>query len=99
VQCLISQRKRHNAMRRGNYKRIFTDDRKRCYAFARTLGDEKILVVMNASASKHSLILPVGSLAWEDGRILHNLLGNEETIVSEDQVTVTLPPWSGGWYK
>ncbi len=99
VQCLISQRKRQTAMRRGNYQRIFTDDRKRCYAFARTLGDEKILVVMNASESKHSLILPVGSLELEDGRILHNLLGNEETIVSEDQVTVSLPPWSGGWYK
>jgi cyclomaltodextrinase len=98
VQCLASQRKRLSALRRGNYLRIFADDRKRCYAFARTLGDEKILVVMNASPSKHTLILPVASLEWEDGRILHNLLGSEDTIVSEDQVTVTLPSWSGGWY-
>jgi hypothetical protein len=42
-------------LRRGDYRQVFVDDRSRVYAFARTLGSEKILVVMNAGQS----VLPV----------------------------------------
>ena len=97
VKRLISLRKRNACLRRGDYQQIHLDKKRCTYAFARTLGDEIVLVAMNASASKRHLRLPVNSLGWPDGRILCNLLGSEEYIVSGDELVVTLQPWSGVW--
>lgn len=97
VKNLIALRKRYAAMRRGLYHRVLVDDRRRCYAFARTLGDEKIIVAINASPVQHHLRLPVADLGWIDGRILRNLLDREEFLVSGDSLSVTLPPWGTAW--
>ena len=97
VKRLISLRKRNSCLRRGDYQQIHLDKKRCTYAFARTLGDEVVLVAMNASASKRHLRLPVNSLGWSDGRILSNLLGTEEFIVSGNELVVTLQPWQGVW--
>jgi glycosidase len=55
VSSLVSLRKRLVPMRRGDYRRVLADDRRKVYAFSRRLGDEKILVVMNASATTRHL--------------------------------------------
>ena len=97
VKTLISIRKRTPALRRGDYRRVLADDRKKCYAFARTLGNENVLVAMNASVIPHQVRLPVGELGWEDGRILHDLLNQEEYLVSGDSLPVRLPSCGGVW--
>lgn len=97
LQNLISIRKQKAVLRRGNFQRIFIDDHRRCYAFARTLGDESILVVLNASPIQRHLRIKVGDLRWADGRILRNLLGREEYVVAGDTILVSLPPWTGAW--
>ncbi len=94
---LISLRKQLACLRRGDYKRVLHDKKRCAYAFARTLGDEIVLVAINASASKRHLRLSVKSLGWADGRILRSLLESGEYIVSGDQMVVTLQPWSGVW--
>jgi cyclomaltodextrinase len=94
---LITARKRHAAIRRGDFLRILADDRRRCYAFARLLGDENILVVINAGPTPRNLRLSITGLPWEDGRILRNLLGSEEFLVSGNTVVVDLPPWGVAW--
>jgi cyclomaltodextrinase len=97
LRTLISLRKRYVALRRGAYQRVLADDRRNVYGFARTLGDEAVLVVMNASAAQRHLRLPVKELGWKDGLILHNLLGFEEYIVSGDNLVVSVPPWGSVW--
>jgi cyclomaltodextrinase / maltogenic alpha-amylase / neopullulanase len=97
VQSMIALRKNWSALRRGSYKRVFVDDRRSCYAFARILGSEKVLVAMNASPTQRYLRLPVAGLGWADGRILRNLLGREEFLVSGDTLAITLPPWGSVW--
>jgi len=97
VKRLISLRKRLACLRRGDYQQILLDKDRCIYAFARALGDESVLIVLNAGASKRHLRLPVKSLGWGDGRILSNLLGSEEYIVSGDELVATLPPWSSAW--
>jgi cyclomaltodextrinase len=97
IQNLISIRKQRAVLRRGNYQRVFVDDHRGCYAFARTLGDESILVVLNASPIQRHLRIPIGDLHWADGLILRNLLGRNEYIVAGDMVLVSLPPWTGAW--
>jgi len=97
VKKLISARRRYAALRRGDYRTILTDDRRKCHSFARVLGDEKIMVVMNASETRRHLRLPVGEVGWRDGQIVRNILGNEEYIVSGEDVIVRLGPKSGLW--
>ncbi len=97
IKNLISVRKRRPVLRRGNYRRVFIDERRRCYAFARTLGDDIVLIAMNASPTQRHLRLEVGDLGLEDGRILRNLLGREEYIVAGDTVLVSLPAWGCAW--
>lgn len=97
VKMLISYRKRIPALRRGNYRTVLADNRRRCLGFARTLGYESILVLLNFGPTRRHLHVPVEGLAWDDGRIVRDLLGREEYIVSGDSLTVTLQPWSGVW--
>ncbi|HEX9012731.1 MAG TPA: alpha-glucosidase C-terminal domain-containing protein, partial [Anaerolineaceae bacterium] len=99
MQMLISLLKKLPALRRGNYMRVFVDDNRGCYAFGRTLGDEKILVVLNASGTRRSLRLPVAALGWGDGHIVENLLGSGEYYVNGTTLSLAVDPWSGVWLK
>lgn len=97
VQTLITLRKQHTVMRRGDFQRILADDRRRLFAFSRSLGQSKILVVMNASPTRRSLRIDIGELGWSDGRIVRNLLGREEYIVSGDSLNISISAWGGQW--
>jgi len=97
VKLLVSTRKRLPVLRRGEYRPLLVDNRRYCFAFARSLGDSALLVLMNMGATRRYVRIQVSELGWEDGRILRNILEREEFIVSGDSVTVTLPPWSGKW--
>ncbi len=95
VQRLIFLRCSQAPLRRGNFTSLLTEDNRGCIAFARTLGQEKILVAMNASGTRRNVRIPVDSIGFKDGLILHNLLGEGEFIVSGTDLTFNLPAWSG----
>jgi glycosidase len=97
IQTLVTLRKQHGVLRRGDYRQVFVDDRSRVYAFARTLGSEKILVVMNAGPAPRHLQLPVGPIGFTSGQILKNLLGREEYVVNGNTLEISLAPWVGAW--
>ncbi len=46
---VIALRNEHAALRRGDFRVLMTDDERSLLAFARTLGDEALVVVMNRS--------------------------------------------------
>lgn len=97
VRTLATLRKRSKVLRRGDYQRLFLDDRRGVYAFTRRLGSEIILIAMNTSPSRRTVRLPVAGLNWRDGQILHNILGKEEYLVSGDTLVISLSPWVGVW--
>lgn len=97
VQKLIFLRKRNVALRRGNFIRLACGDGKGCATFARVLGQEKVLIVVNPGSARRTARISVSALGLADGQILHNLLGSGEFIVAGDQLTVSLPGWSGMW--
>ncbi len=99
VQKLVLLRKRIPALRRGNFKRLLVNDARGCFAFSRSLGDENVVVALNTSSTRRSLRLPVSSLGWQDGLIVHDLLGEGEYIVSGDTLYVSILPLSGLWLK
>lgn len=97
VQELIHIRRERPELRRGSYQRICLDQRRGCYAFARTLGKKAVLVVMNAGATRRHVRFSVSDLGWKDGRIVESLLDRQEYIVSGDELSLTLDPWSARW--
>jgi cyclomaltodextrinase len=99
VKDLISVRKRNEALRRGDYKRVFVDTENRCFVFARTFGEQVTLAALNASADRQTLHFQVGHLGFHDGQTLHNLIGEGEYHVQGDQLTLNLPASEGVWIK
>ena len=95
IKSLIAIRKRSPSLRRGNFVQLFAEDG--LYAFARTLGEEKILIVLNATGSSRRFEIPCTPLGWIEERIVQNLIGHEKMTVAGGQITSTLPAWGGAW--
>ncbi len=94
IQNLISVRKSRISLRRGEYTRITLDDSTRLYAFARSLGAEKTLVVINASNSIVDANIPVQTL-WREGQTLRSLTDSRPFTVVDGLLKFSLPAWSG----
>jgi hypothetical protein len=62
VKALIALRKREPALRRGTFTEVFSRDA--MYVFLRTLGDDRVLVVLNGSNRPSTFAMPIGNSAW-----------------------------------
>ncbi len=76
VKALIALRKREPALRRGNFAEVFSRDA--MYVFLRTLGHDRILVVLNGSDKPKTFAMPIGDHTWRSCR-LDDLIGGEVT--------------------
>jgi glycosidase len=94
IQNLIATRKNRASLRRGDYTRVLLDDPTRLYAFARSLGAEKTLVVINASQDPVNASIPVQTL-WREGQTLRSLLDSRPFTVTDGKLTISLPAWNG----
>ena len=97
LKALIALRKRYPSLRRGNFQRLLADDTNGHYVFARTLGEEKIVVAMNAAPHQQKVEIPITPLKWANGRVVYNLMDNTRHTISGRKLTLSLPPWSGAW--
>jgi len=94
VQSLISVRKGRASLRRGEFARILVDEAKGLYAFTRTLGAEKTLILLNISDRPFDARIPVQTL-WKDGQTMRNLVNGTPFAVINGHVSINLTPWSG----
>ena len=76
VKSLIALRKREPALRRGDFTEILSRDA--TYAFLRTLGDDRILVVLNGSDKPKTFAMPIDEHAWNFYQ-LDDLISGEVT--------------------
>jgi glycosidase len=95
VKSLISLRKRTPSLRRGEFIRLLVEER--VYAFARVLGDQNVLVALNASGQERRMEIPCTALNWGEGRIVQSLIDGQKFIVAGGKLTVNLPAWGGIW--
>lgn len=95
VRELIAIRKSRASLRRGDFSRIALKEDKGSFAFTRTLGEEKTLVVINTSAEPQDLHIPVKTLNWQEGQTLRSLLDHRPLSVVKGKLPITLPPLSG----
>ena len=66
VKALIALRKREPALRRGKFAEVFSRDA--MYVFLRSLGDDRILVVLNGSDQPKTFAMPIDDRAWRSLR-------------------------------
>jgi len=78
VKRLIALRKQSVALRRGAYRRVLVDDRRRVLAFLRQHPEETVLVIFNPGRKARRLCLPAQSWGWKEGQLLYDLLGGGE---------------------
>jgi glycosidase len=95
VKTLIALRKQTPSLRRGDYLRLLAEDGH--YAFARTLGEDKVLVALNASSRARQFDVPCVALGWGEGRAVQGLINGEKHTVSGGKLSLNLSPWSGVW--
>lgn len=96
VQSLIALRAARASLRRGDYARVLVDEARGVYAFTRTLGEERTLVVINAGDQPQEVSLPVREL-WPDGYALRSLIDHQPQKIADGNLTLSLPPWGGQW--
>lgn len=94
---LIYWRKRLPVLRRGGFQRVLAEDGRGCLAFSRTLGEQRLAVAFNASATRRQVRLNAKQIGWRDGLIITDLLSAKQFIVSGDSLVIQLQPWSGAW--
>jgi glycosidase len=97
VKTLTALRKSQPALRGGTFHRLYADHN--IYAFARKLGTQRVVVVMNASYSTHNVNIPVSGTGIPNGPITL-LFGEGKARVSEGQIHgLKLAPRSGIVFK
>ena len=98
VKQLIALRKQLEVLRRGQFKRVCLNVDQACYAFARLLPEQQILIALNASPTRRTFCILTESVGWPDGTIVFNLLqSGVEYHVDHGCFEITLPAWGGVW--
>ncbi len=90
IKELITLRKSHHVLRWGAYERLYSADS--LFAFARSMNDEKIIIVLNAAETARPIQLDgIGS----DQRKKEILFGQAEVRGEGRTIQLTVPPRSG----
>jgi len=95
VQKLIAARKRHPALRRGDFQRVYLSQDNGWYAFARTLGEDQVVVAINSTSEPHQLSIPLQKLNLPDGIVMEDLVTHGRYRVVDQTLQLTIGPWSG----
>jgi hypothetical protein len=85
VKRLVALRREHAALRRGRFVPLHADDEANVYAFARRLGQETLVVVLNAGVDSYKIAVPVGDELSEGTRLV-DLLGEGECAVRQGEL-------------
>jgi neopullulanase len=93
VKGCIALRKAHPALRRGDFKRLFAQGE--IYAFARQLGEEKLVVLLNAGQTPWAFDVPLEG--WlPDGTVLDAVWGEGTATVGDGRLAGLSVPARGG---
>jgi glycosidase len=90
---LIGIRNGSEALRTGGFETLLTDDSNGVYAFARSAGGTRTVVVINHSSSRKRVTVPLPGEPVSGGWI--NLLDSLRVSSVQGDLGVELPPESG----
>ena len=90
VKALIALRKREPALRRGDFSELVARDS--VYAFLRSLGEDRVLVVLNGSDRPREFVMPIGDRRWKDCR-LEDLIAEGVVEPAGSEAAIKLEPF------
>ncbi|MFQ5650831.1 MAG: alpha-amylase family glycosyl hydrolase [bacterium] len=91
VRALISVRRRHSALRYGDFQTLYADAN--CFVFLRCDPNERILVALNKSATPERLRIALPAVYGLS--TAESLLSNDRMPITKDLLPLTLPPYGG----
>jgi len=98
LKSLIQLRKTHQALRRGDFRRMDNNTNPACYAFRRKSAEDQVLVILNASGDQQSTSIHADELGWNVGQTITDLLQPEmKHSITNQILEITLPAWGGTW--
>lgn len=99
IKELIQIRKNHTSLRRGDFEIVYASDSEPILAMKRSVQEETVLVVANASAKTQQLSVSINvSNQRPQGSIL-DLLGHKISASWQDgNLNTTLPPFTGAYF-
>jgi len=89
---LISIRRQHKALSRGDLNFFLLNDEEHVVAYSRTLGDEMIIIVVNNSNDKKSVVTTISAAAGNKN-IFMNLLDGRMFRSKGNKYTIDLKPY------
>jgi cyclomaltodextrinase len=98
IKKLISLRKEHGCLRRGEMTILNKETSSPCFLFSRALGEERIVIAINASSSEQKIKIVTGEIGWQDGQVVNDLFDPSKSFTVNDQaIELSLPAWGGTW--
>jgi glycosidase len=97
IKKIIAIRKTRLEFRRGTFQEIQLDKSTSGISFARILGEESSLILMNFAETTNNYRLQVPELGWKDGRIVQDQFSGKEMVVSGTEIQVRADPWQFMW--
>ena len=70
--AMVALRKQFAALRRGSFRTLLADDARNLWVFERRLGDERVVVAVNASQETQEFVLPEGEVEGFSWRAVHD---------------------------
>jgi cyclomaltodextrinase len=97
-QRLIAVRRQHPALVYGERLPLVVGDAAGIYAYARSYGDDQLIVVLNNFPTPHRVTVPVGKAEVLDGRSLHDLLlsgdaKEKNQLVQDGEIVLQMAPY------
>ena len=90
VKELIALRKSHDGLRRGTYSRLYSANG--VYAFKRSSKSESLLIALNASEERQTVIPDAAQLGSSEKKVL---IGKADFPAGTDASQISIPPRSG----
>jgi glycosidase len=97
VKVLVAARKGSSAMRRGDLKFIWIDDKSSTFAMERRTEDQQVLVLINASPVSKEITLDTDLIGWSSGQPYRDLLTDDIFPIVDGRITTKLKPMHGAW--
>ncbi len=95
IRTLIKLRHRLAPLRRGDFRRLLEEDDQGVIVFSRSLENQTVILMLNASEKAVQLSLKRRALSSSEGHTLVNALNGKEVTVREGYVEVRLPALEG----
>jgi glycosidase len=82
--ALVRLRSESPALRRGAFRTLVADEARNVWVFERTLGDERVIVALNASTEPQAVGLPESEWTGFDWRVAYESDGAGGVVVAAD---------------